>query len=94
VGIEEEQVDYTLEDYIVFAAAIADGLNWEDDYANSIDCVYKFADLGMRLDNASTAIWDITGDDDGLNPVFWGDVLNREEIFEMALALGNISSTY
>ena len=31
VGIEDE-VDYTLEDYIVFIAAIADGLNWEDDY--------------------------------------------------------------
>ena len=49
VGIEEEQPEYTLEDYITFAAAIADGLNWEDDYANSIDCVYKFADLGIRL---------------------------------------------
>jgi hypothetical protein len=52
VGIEEQQVDYTLEDYIVFAAAIADGLNWEDDYKNSIDCVYKFTYLGMRLGEA------------------------------------------
>ena len=31
VGIEEEE-DYTLDDYVIFMAAIADGLNWEDDY--------------------------------------------------------------
>ena len=93
VGIEEEQVDYTLEDYIVFIAAIADGLNWEDDYANSIDCVYRFADLGMRLDKAKDQIWNITRDDE-LNPLFFGDVLKREEVYEMALALGNISTTY
>lgn len=93
VGIEEQQVDYTLEDYIVFAAAIADGLNWEDDYANSIDCVYKFADLGMRLGDAKDNILNITRED-GLNPLLFGDVLNREEVYEMALALGNISSNY
>jgi hypothetical protein len=39
VGIEEEVV-YTIEDYMGFIAAIADGLNWEDDYENSIECVY------------------------------------------------------
>jgi hypothetical protein len=93
VGIEEEEPEYTLEDYIVFAAAIADGLNWEDDYANSIECVYQFADLGIRLEAAKDLIWNITRDD-GLNPLFFGDVLKKEEVYEMALALGNVSTTY
>ena len=47
----------------------------------------------MRLDKATDDIWNITNDN-GLNPVLFGDVLKRDEVYEMALALGNISTTY
>ena len=92
VGVEDE-VDYTLEDYIVFIAAIADGLNWEDDYNRSIECVYDFAELGIRLEDARAEIENITNEN-GRNPLLFGDVIKKSEMYELALALGNISSTY
>jgi hypothetical protein len=86
-------VDYTLEDYITFAAAIADGLNWEDQYNQSIECVYTFANLGIRLEMAKDQIYNISTEN-GRNPLLFGDVIQKEEMLEMALALGNVSSSY
>ena len=82
-----------MDDYIVFSAAIADGLNWETQYNQSIECVYTFANIGIRLENAYNNILNITTEN-GRNPLFFGDVLKKEEILEMALALGNVSTNY
>lgn len=88
-----EEVEYTIEDYVIFAAAIADGLNWEDQYNQSIDCVYTFANLGIRLEMAVDQISNITTEN-GRNPLLFGDVIKKDEFLEMALALGNVSTSY
>ena len=52
----EEGEDLTIEDYMTFAAAIADGLNMEKDYENLKSCIYDFSTLYVRLSTDWEAI--------------------------------------
>mmetsp|Transcript_6266 Transcript_6266/g.10202 ORF Transcript_6266/g.10202 Transcript_6266/m.10202 type:complete len:140 (-) Transcript_6266:421-840(-) len=92
-----EDDELTIDDYMTYAAAVADGLNMEDDLENVKTCVYDFIDLYLRLETDVKAIEDISySTDESGNPYpeLFGDILDKDEVYELALALGNISSTY
>jgi hypothetical protein len=55
--------------------------------------VYAFADLSIRLEDARDDIENITNEN-GRNPLLFGDVIKKSEMYEMALALGNVSYNY
>ena len=50
----------TLEQMMVITNAIADGLNWEKPYSESVDCIYGFLDLSLRLQHAVDDIGNVT----------------------------------
>ena len=50
----------TLEEMMVITNAIADGLNWEKPYEESVDCIYGFLDLSLRLEHALKSIENVT----------------------------------
>jgi len=45
--------------YLEAAAAIADGLNFEEEYNNSLECIYNFIELNIRLNTAFEALFTI-----------------------------------
>lgn len=42
----------TVEETLIILNAIADGLNWEDFYSNSLSCIYAYINLTNRIDEA------------------------------------------
>ena len=83
----------TLEQMMVITNAIADGLNWEKPYSESVDCIYGFLDLSLRLQHAVDDIGNVT-DPTGKETQLFPNVINKTEIYEFLLAVGNISSEY
>lgn len=91
---QEQENNYTIDDYMVFAAAIADGLNWEQDYDNLKQCINSFLTLSLRVEKAWDDIVNVTFDSTQREAKLFGDIINKQEFFEMALALGNVSVSY
>jgi len=77
----------------MYAEAIADGLNWEKDYAQMLDCVYNSSYLIYRIQVAWANLGNWT-DPNGGQRDFWGDIVNEAEVYEFLLAIGNISWQY
>lgn len=92
VPIREFQ-DYNTTEWLVLINAMADGLNWEEHYESIIWCLYNFTDLRYRLDKAWLDFSNISNPE-GLTPLLFGDIINLPEIYELLLAIGNISYEY
>ena len=76
---------------MVITNAVADGLNWEKPYSDSIECIYAFFDLSLRLQHATDDMGNITDPNGGGSSLFPG-IINKTEIYEFLLAIGNIST--
>ena len=92
VPIKEFQ-EYNLTEQLILINAMADGLNWEEHYNHTIWCLYNFTDLRYRLDKAWLDFSNISNPN-GESPWLFGDIINLPEIYELLLAIGNISTEY
>lgn len=77
---EEEEEPWTVQDYIRLLAAISDGLNMENDYNQSLQCIYNYVELYLRFQKCSDLLLEQT-------PAL-------EEVYELLLATGNLSTNY
>ena len=80
VNEDEEEEPMTVQDYIRILAAIADGLNMEDDYNKSLQCIYNYVELYLRFESGFEILFE--------------DEFNLDEFYEILLATGNLSSNY
>ena len=88
--------DWQVSDYIRLLSAVADGLNMEQDFVNSIGCVEDYIELYLRFRDLGEGLFvaDPTRDYGDREPEFFGEVVTLDEAYELLLAIGNISSIY
>ena len=92
----EDFADWEVSDYIRLLSAVADGLNMETDFVNSLGCIENYTELYLRFNDIKDTF--LTADPDvdygGREPEIFGEVVTLEETYELLLAMGNISSIY